>query len=290
MGASFLRHILGEIRLTQKERLEEIRKRHEEERKRQSIIRHRIILGVAALIALLLVILIIIGCVRAVSNIIENRRLEQERIAAEQTAATPEPTPSYTIDPNVISVDYYADSAFVGNSFADDLFMYDLIENADYFTKTGLSVDEAMTEKTSTGKVPIVEEFNGGKKYKKIFMVFGENELGWISGESFAEQYGELIDKVQEYQPQSEIYLLGITPVTKKASEANIDNTNNEQIKVYNELIKQLAARKNSTYADLYKAVADSEGNLPVGAATDGVHFGKDYYEKCLLYIQNNYQ
>ena len=39
---------------------------------------------------------------------------------------------------------------------------------------------------------------------------------------------------------------------------------------------------------DIYSAVADKDGNLPAGSASDGVHFGKDYYEKCLLYIQTN--
>lgn len=278
--------------MNQKERLEEIRKRHEEERRRKSIIRNRILLAIAAALALLLIILAITGCVRAVSRIIENRRIEQERIAAEQAAAnaTPVPTPAYTINPNEISMNYYADSAFIGNSFADDLFMFDLIEGADYFTKTGLSVDEAMTETTATGSVPVIEELKKGKRYSKIFMVFGENELGWASYESFIDQYGKLIDRAKEYQPQAKIYLLGITPVTKKASEENIDNTNNEQIQMYNELIKQLAGDKDAIFADLYKAVADKEGNLPAGAATDGVHFGKEYYEKCLLYIQNNYQ
>ena len=277
--------------MTQKERLEEIRKKHEDERRRQQIIRHRVILGLAAAAALLLIIMIVIGSVRAISTAIENHRAERERQAAQQLIdEQAEPTPSYTINPTVISQEYYDQSAFIGNSFVDDLYLCDLLKNADYFAKTGLTVDDAMTESTSTGNVPVIDELNSGKKYKKIFMVFGENELGWISGESFIEQYGDLIDKAKKYQPQSEIYLLGITPVTKTASDENIDNTNNDQIRVYNELIKQLAIEKNATYADIYKAVADKDGNLPAGAATDGVHFGKEYYEKCLLYIQNNYQ
>ena len=67
-----------------------------------------------------------------------------------------------------------------------------------------------------------------------------------------------------------------------------MDNANNDLIRQYNELIKGLATEKGVTYLDIYSAVADKDGNLPAGSASDGVHFGKDYYEKCLLYIQNN--
>ena len=82
--------------------------------------------------------------------------------------------------------------------------------------------------------------------------------------------------------------MLAITPVTKEVSDNNVDNTNNEQIVKYNELIKKLAESKGVVYADVYSAVFGENGNLPDGVASDGIHFGEDYYKKCLVYIQNN--
>lgn len=273
--------------LNQKERLEEIHKRHEEIQKKRRIRNHRIILAAAAAAALALLIVITAVSVNAISKHIAEKRAREAEIAAQATPS-PEPAKEIHIDPNVISEDYYGTSAFIGNSFADDLYTYSLVPNADFFARTGLSVDDALAG--DGDKEPIVGELDNGKDYDRIFMIFGENELGWVDPGTFNDEYGELIDKVKEICPESRIYLLAITPVTKKSSDENINVTNNDRIREYNEIIKTLASEKNAVYADVYSAVADKDGNLPVGAATDGVHFGKEYYEKCLLYIQNNYE
>lgn len=263
--------------MNQKERLEAIREKHTEEQKRRRILTHRFIAVAAGAVILLVIVFGVKGCVSTVS-----------KRKAESTVPTASPTVAATVLPNVISDSYYSNCAFVGNSFIDGMSVYGLLKNTDYFSKVGLNVNSARSETVSGGKVPVAEELKNDKKYSKIFMMFGENELGWTSTDSFIEQYGQLIDIVRSYQPDAKLYLLAITPVTKKVSDENIDNTNNERILQYNELIRKLAADKNAVFADIYSAVADSEGNLPEGAASDGVHFGKDYYEKCLLYIQNN--
>ncbi len=275
---------LGESILNQKERLEQIRQKHEREQRKRKILIHRIIFASAAIVIILLIIFGIKSCVSSVSE-----RAEQKRQAEIAAQTTPEPTQASVVtNPNEISAEYYANSAFVGNSFIEGLLLYDMVDGADYFSKIGLNVNDAMTKSTDTGTVPVIDELNSGKQYSKIFMMFGENELGWINPDTFISQYGALIDKAKTYQPDSKIYLLAIKPVTKKVSDENIDNTTNEQILKYNDLIKQLAQDKGVIYADIHSAVVGSDGALPEGAASDGVHFGEEYYKKCLLYIQNN--
>lgn len=269
--------------MNQKQRLEIIRQKHEREQKKKKILIHRIIFAAGILIVLLIIIFGIKGCVSSISERAEQKRQEEAALQA-----TPVPTIEPTVNPNEISETFYANSAFIGNSFVDGISIYNFFNDADYFAKIGLSVEDALTTPTQTGTVPVVDELNSDKKYNKIFMMFGENELGWRSKEKFIEKYGEIIDKAKEYQPQSKIYLLAITPVTKTVSDKNTDSTNNEQILVYNELIEKLATDKGVIYADIHKAVANQDGVLEEGAASDGIHFGKDYYEKCLLYIQNN--
>ena len=233
--------------------------------------------------------LLIKGCVTSISSGIAKKNEEAAKVAAEQAKAQENaqtPKPTIHIDPNVISEDYYSNCAFVGNSFADDLFTYGLLDDADFFAKTGLSVEQALKE--DSNGMTVIDGLSSNKKYDRIFMMFGENELGWPDPEMFATTYGKVIDQAKKYQPQSKIYLLSITPVTKKASDENVDHANNELIQQYNKLIKRVAGEKGATYMDIYSAVADPDGNLPAGSASDGVHFGKDYYKKCLLYIQNN--
>ena len=273
--------------MNQRERLEEIKRKHEEIQRQKAIRLHRGIVVAAALLVIVIFVLLVKGCITAISNDIARRNEEAARIAEEQAKnSEPTPTPEIHIDPNVISEDYYRGSAFLGNSFADDLFTYGLLEDADFFAKTGLSVEQALEE--DENGISVVDGLADDKKYNRIFMMFGENELGWADSDIFAELYGKVIDQAAKYQPQARIYLLSITPITKKASDENVDNANNDLIRQYNELIKGLATEKGVAYMDIYSAVADKDGNLPAGSASDGVHFGKDYYEKCLLYIQNN--
>ena len=270
-------YVIGERILNQKKRLEIIRQKHLREQKRKRILIHRIVFASGIAIVLLLLILLISRC--ASSGTEENNVVTQ---------ATPIPTVEPVISPTEISQYYYADSAFVGNSFIDGMIIYDLIDGADYFTKIGLNVSDAATKSMDNSNVPIIDELKTDKKYKKIFMMFGENELGWIDPDIFVVKYGKLIEKAKLYQPDSKIYLLSVTPISKKVSDENIDNTNNESIVKYNELIKQLAEDKGVIYADIHSAIKEPDGTLADSAASDGIHFGKDYYEKCLLYIQNN--
>ena len=263
--------------MNQKERLEMIRrKRLREQRRRKFLIRRVFVFAVAIIIAAL-VIFAIKGCVSSVSQRAEQKR--QEELAAMSTQ-TPTTAPAQKSNSSDIDQNYYQNSAFIGNSFVDGMM--------DYFARIGLNVNDAMTKSTSTGTVPVIEELNNGKQYNKIFMIFGENELGWANSDTFVEQYGALIDKAKSYQSTAKIYLFAITPVTKEVSDNNVDNTNNEQIVKYNELIKKLAESKGVVYADVYSAVVGEDGNLPDGVASDGIHFGEDYYKKCLVYIQNN--
>lgn len=270
----------------ERNRIEEIKKRkmmREKELRRKIYILRRIMLVVIAAALLGLVIFGVTSCVGA----IQKRRAEEaERIAAEE-AAKPTPTPAPVYNSKGIDETFYHNSVFVGNSFIEGMTIYELISDADYFSKVALTVSQATSVSTNMGTVPIIEELNSGKKYDKVFMMFGENEVGWI-GNSFFEQYKNLIDTVKEYQPQAKIYLMAITPISKSVSEDNIDGLNIDSVKDYNARMKTLANESGVIYADIFSAAVGTDGYLPKDAATDGVHFGEDYYIKCLKYMQEH--
>lgn len=265
-----------------RQRMEDIQKRKAERRKKQ-IFKNRCI---ALVFCLLVLFLVVFGISRCTSNMIKRH---QEKKAAQ---VTPTPAPTFTPipkDSSGIAQAFFEDSAFVGNSFIDGMIIYDLVDGADYFSKVGLNVKTASTDSTDTGSCPVIEELNSTKVYKKIFMMFGENEVDWPSTQTFTDEYAKLVKKAKQYQPEAEVYLLAITPITKEASDAEQDGATNEKIKKFNKLIKQVADSENVIYCDLFTAVADKNGELPKEAATDGVHFGNEYYKKCLIYIQEHY-
>lgn len=276
----------------ERKRIEDIKKRKKEREKalkRKIYMLRRVGLVVAGLIVIAVVVFGIKSCVSSIQVKLEERR---ERIAAEQAAieaAKPTPVPTPFINKKGIDEVYFRNSAFVGNSFIDGMFMYDLAEDTDYFSKVGLNVSQAMTDSTDTGTVPVIDELNQGKKYSRVFLMFGENEVGWI-GDSFFVKYKELINKVKEYQPDAKIYVMAITAISKKVSDGNIDGLSKELVETYNTKMMAMSEECNVTYVDLYKATVGEDGYLPADAATDGIHFGEEYYIKCLKYIQDNHK
>lgn len=242
--------------------------------KQRKILIHRIIAGLVCAAVIFALVFIVKSCVGG--------KDEPVLKATEEPAEPTIPVRSST----AVDGEYYRNCAFIGNSFADDLMMFDIVKGADFFAKVGLDVSDALTETLENGTVPVIDELNSEKQYERIFMIFGINELGWQSTEIFAQKYGELIAKAKEYQPTSRIYLMSVLPVSQAVSDKDIESINNTRIALYNGIIKNLATEMGVYYADAAAAVAGEDGALPADAASDGIHFGRDYYEKILIYIQ----
>lgn len=180
--------------------------------------------------------------------------------------------------------------AFIGDSRTQAFLMYAGLKDVQDYTNIGLMVDTALTKKFITNdngeKITILEDL-ATKNIDTIYIMLGINELGWIYNDIFIKDYENLIDKILEVKPNCEIIVQSIIPVTKTKSEG--DNIyNNDKITEYNNLIKDMANRKEIKYIDLCTVLADKSGNLPKEASTDGIHLNKEYCQKWLKYLKNN--
>ena len=183
----------------------------------------------------------------------------------------------------------YSDAAFIGDSRTEALKTYGLLKNATYYTYKGLKVDTVFTE-------PYIDE--GGTKmtvmdaivrhqYKRVYIMLGVNELGWVSTDIFIDDYGKIIDELKKSQPDATIYVQSILPVSAKKSEQD-SIYNNPRINEFNALIEQMAKDKGATYLRVNEAVMDESGSLPADASTDGVHPNIDYCRKWTAYLDAN--
>ena len=120
-----------------------------------------------------------------------------------------------------------------------------------------------------------------------VYIMLGINELGWSYSEVFVSKYKELIQKIKEVQPNCEIVLQSIIPITKSRSDSD-KIFNNKNINKYNQLIQKIAIDENVTFLNIGSALADKNGNLPEEASTDGIHVEANYCEKWLEYLKNN--
>lgn len=177
-------------------------------------------------------------------------------------------------------------SVMVGNSYVEDLQGCNLLPQMDFFDRVGLNLNTVFTKTTTTGHVPIIDELSG-KSYSKVYLLFGENELGWYDKPFYA-GYGKVVDAVRQRQPNATIYIQSIFPISAAESAKNIDQTNNQRIVQVNGMLQQLAQEKGVKYLDAASAVIGPDGNLPDGAAPDGIHFNKSYCQKWADYLKTH--
>ena len=151
--------------------------------------------------------------------------------------------------------------------------LYSGLKNVQSLTTVGLTVREAFQKETVKvdGKKMTVMDALATKSFGKIYIMLGMNELGWVYAEQFQEEYGKIIDRVREINPQAEIYIQSILPVSQKKDDEGT-YVNNQRINAYNELLIQLAEEKDVAYVNVAEAVSDETGKLPEDATADGVH------------------
>lgn len=180
--------------------------------------------------------------------------------------------------------DDFSDACFIGDSRTVGLELNADKPLADFYASQGLSVNNALTEQVVTlnnGNMGTVIDGAAQKQYGRIFVMFGINELGWPYPDNFTQYYVELIEELQAVQPDAQIYIQSVLPVSSKALEEGEVFTN-ENIDAFNEYVRQAAAQTSSVYLDINPYFKDENGSLPEDASTDGIHFGREY---CLKWI-----
>ena len=183
---------------------------------------------------------------------------------------------------------WFADAAFIGDSRTEGLVLYTTLKPGGTFAYRGLNVQSARTDrviKVDGGKYTAVEALKRGA-FAKVYLSLGVNELGWYNNERYYQNYADLIDLVRAAQPEAEIYLQTLIPVTAEKSASSY--INNPTILVYNDLIKTLAEEKQVFLVDVWSAFADGDGALPAAGSVDGVHLTKAYYAQWLDYLKTH--
>lgn len=186
--------------------------------------------------------------------------------------------------------DYFADAAFMGNSLMDGFRLFSGLTTCDYYAATSMTVVGADSNKCITldnGNPGSFVEGLCQKPYGKIYILLGINEIGY-NLESFVDMYSEMLDKIIAAQPDCDIYIMGLTPVSAEKSQ-NSDIFNMEHIKTFNTALRKLAKDKGIWYLDLVEALSGDDGYLPSQETSDGIHFSASVYSTWLDYVKTHY-
>jgi len=211
--------------------------------------------------------------------------------------ASPSPTPSETpvSGPDLALRDpvddtFFEDAAFMGNSLMDGFRLFSGLTTCDYYAATSMTVVGATSKACITldnGAAGTLVQGLTQKPYGKIYILLGINEIGF-DVDTFIDYYSNMLDTIVAAQPDCDIYIMGLTPVSA-AKSGSSDTFNMTRITEYNMALRQLAADKSCYYLDLVDALAGEDGYLPANETTDGVHFSAKVYQTWLDYVKTHY-
>lgn len=180
------------------------------------------------------------------------------------------------------------DALFIGDSRTVGLYNNCDRPKATFYCSVGLNIQtcfETPSIKLDNGNMgTVIEALAQGRSFKRVFINFGTNEMGWPYYDSFIQLYGQLVENVRKYSPEAKIYVESILPVTA-SRELQGDSINNSNVKALNEYIQQFANSSGCIYLACDSAVMDESGKLPEEASTDGVHLTIEYCKYWLNYI-----
>lgn len=193
-----------------------------------------------------------------------------------------------------VGEDYFSDTLFLGDSRMLGLSMTWKNSGATFYSAVGLSINQLNTKKvikmdaeTSYTVMDAIE--HDGKDYKRIYLMFGLNELGWGYPSVFVRSVKTAIEQISILCPNAEFCIMGIMPIASdKSVSIYTGAAANERIREFNTLLLDLASELECWYLDTYSLMADEEGNLPDGYAADGIHLYSEQNKKIIACISTH--
>lgn len=208
--------------------------------------------------------------------------------------STPEPTepPAYDYskpvpESEVVEKSYLDDAVFIGDSRTEGLVLYTGLSNATSYTHKGLTVSSVYSDDLidMDGQTVTVMEAMKNTEFSKVYIMFGINELGWAYPDIFIQKYTQIIQDIRAINPDADIYVQEILPVSQEVSDTH-SYISNEKIQEFNQMIATMAQEQKVYYLQVSQSVVDGDTFcLPDEGSSDGIHLTPTYCKKWLDYL-----
>lgn len=198
-----------------------------------------------------------------------------------------EEVPEEKQEPLVFQADrsYFDDALFIGDSRTVGLKEYGDLGNAEVLADSGMSVYKVFTKQFTlhSGEKMTLDELLASRPFGKIYIMLGINELGY-KYDATVKRYEEMIDRIQELQPEAILFLEANLHISRKKSESS-DIYNNSNIDHFNQAVKGMADGRQRFYLDVNELFDDEEGNLSDEYTVDEAHVLGKYYKDWVEWI-----
>lgn len=161
---------------------------------------------------------------------------------------------------------------FLGDSITEYLRTQSILNPDSVLAKKGEHLGQASKHIDEIKKI----------KPEKLVILYGANDLDSSFETTYKEKYIDLINKIKAEVPNVKIYLQAPLPVYEQLSTKRNPNYNNQNIKIMDGIVKNVAKETHTTYipsSDL--GITDSMYE------PDGIHFKYQFYKNWLYYLSS---
>ena len=186
--------------------------------------------------------------------------------------------PPFAPEHEPYSDDYFSDAVFIGDSLMEYMELYELLPTAGYVWQIGMSpMSVGRKQFRAAGSEEKITTYDQAALYRptKIFVWLGANGLDIKASEPVLEDYEKMADDLIDRFPNALIYVISPTPMSRDrmAQEKYVVPG---RYKKFEGLLRELAARRNFYYIDMYHMIADQDGYMPLNYSLgDGFHLNR---------------
>ena len=139
------------------------------------------------------------------------------------------------------------------------------------------------------GEVHLTEECSSLTGKPNVFIMLGMNDIGLYGTSGAMDSCKQLVQRILQKTPSAKIYIQSVTPMIADKQQ---DNFNNNLVKEFNGMLKTYCEQSGYKYLDVFSALADQDGNLPLDYCSDpdnmGLHFNDTSCQIWVEYLKNN--
>jgi len=190
-------------------------------------------------------------------------------------------------------LEFFDDAALIGDSITYIMCKYEMSEgilgHPTFLTRSGTGLCGLLYRYSNIvyrGEEIFVEDAVAATDSKKLFVMLGQNDLGWRSVEDTFADWQVFVDRIREKQPDAEFY---IQSVIYEWNPTHIHNPRNDNIAIFNEKVIQFCRDNGHHYVDIQKYVEDHTGRMASPYNLDDMlHLN---LEGCVMWMHvlNNY-